>query len=540
MSPATAPGAAADQLESGATAFEPWASARATAKPRTRRPLGERLTDLYIHFFSLAVIAAITASLLQHSSTPTAAGTSWVHQALIPGGTGLPVLVVLVLGVFALGALGVWVLLASGPVAAGRAELVWGFQLPVDRRPFLHRALTGVLVRGAVTGAVVCAVMAVAVVLSTGPTWALLPLVLTVTAVGAGVSGAAVIFQSRSAPREGGSPLTGVLPWVVAACLVTGAGGGLLTDRATDNAAAVDGGVLGWMLDPAPALGAAAVALVLLGITVVRARRAVYGLGWEQLEAGNGHATVVRAAAATFDLQDLYRALTPLPRSTRRNLVLVPHRPTRPWVALWRAETVGWLRLPGSFPLWTAAAGAMLMIAATPGWGTPAVVVPALVITALVAADLAAAATRITALTPEVETILPISATAARLARVLTPCLAMAAWAALVLGVLGVLTGTTSLVALGALTGIGLGATAVVGARRPPLDWSGAVIMTDAGVVPIGVISQLTTAHTLGLLVLVPAVLALIMGTVTWPLLGTQALFSAGAIYVAMRHPSTP
>ena len=64
--------------------------------------------------------------------------------------------------------------------------------------------------------------------------------------------------------------------------------------------------------------------------------------------------------------------------------------------------------------------------------------------------------------------------------------------------------------------------------------------MTDAGLVPIGVISQLTAAHTLGLLVLVPAVLALITGTVTWPLLGTQALFSAGAIYAAMRRPSTP
>lgn len=137
MNPTTTPGAAVDQLAHGTTVFDPWASARATAKPRTHRPLGERLTDLYIRFFSLAVIAAITASLLQHPSTPTAAGTSWLHQALIPGGTGLPVLVVLGLGVLALGALGVWVLLASGPVAADRAELVWGFQLPVDRRPFL-------------------------------------------------------------------------------------------------------------------------------------------------------------------------------------------------------------------------------------------------------------------------------------------------------------------------------------------------------------------------------------------------------------------
>ena len=540
MNPATTPGAAADQLEHGTTVFDPWASARATAKPRTHRPLGERLTDLYIRFFSLAVIAAITASLLQHPSTPTAAGASWLHQALIPGGTGLPVLVVLGLGVLALGALGVWVLLASGPVAADRAELVWGFQLPVDRRPFLHRALRQVLARGAVAGALVSAAMAAAVVLSTGPTWTLLPLALTVTAVGAAVSGAAVIFQARSAPRDGGSPLTGALPWVVAGCLVAGAGGGLLTYRAREGTAAVDGAILGRVLDPAPMLGAAAVALVLLGITVTQARRAVEGLGWAQLEAGNGHATVVRAAAATFDLQDLYRALTPLPRSIRRGFLLVLHRPTRPWVALWRAETTGWLRLPGPFPLWAGAAGAMLMIATTPGWGTPTVVVPALVITALIAADSAAAATRITALTPEVETILPISATAARLARALTPCLAMVVWTGVVLGVLGILSGTAPLAVLGALAGIGLGATAIIGARRAPLDWSGAVIMTDAGLVPIGVISQLTAAHTLGLLVLVPAVLALITGTVTWPLLGTQTLFSAGAIYVAMRRPSTP
>ncbi|MBD2763591.1 hypothetical protein IEE92_13760 [Kocuria sp. cx-116] len=90
------------------------------------------------------------------------------------------------------------------------------------------------------------------------------------------------------------------------------------------------------------------------------------------------------------------------------------------------------------------------------------------------------------------------------------------------------------------LAGIGLGATAVIGARRAPLDWSGAVIMNDAGLVPIGVISQLTAVHALGLLVLIPAVLALITGTVTWPLLGTQTLFSTGAIYAAMCRPSTP
>lgn len=540
MNPTTTPGAAADQLTHDTTVFDPWASARATAKPRTHRPLGERLTDLYIRFFSLAVIAAITASLLHHPSTPTAAGTSWLHQALIPGGTGLPAPAALGLGVLALGALGVWVLLATGPVAADRAELVWGFQLPVDRRPFLHRALRQVLTRGAVSGALISAAIAAAVVLSTGPTWALLPLTLTVTAVGPAVSGAAAIFQARSAPREGGSSLTGWLPWVVASCLVAGAGWGLLIYRATDDTVAVDGAVAWWVLDPVLALGAAAVALVLLGITVAGARRAVEGLGWAQLEAGNGHATVVRAAAATFDLQDLYRALTPLPRSGRRGLLLVPHRPTRPWIVLWRAEATGWLRLPGPFPLWTATAGAMLMIATTPGWGTPAVVVPALVITALIAADLAAAVTRITALTPEVETILPISTTAARIARALTPCLAMAVWTALVLGVLGALAGTTPLAALGSLTGIGLGATAVIGARRAPLDWSGAVIMTDSGLVPIGVISQLTAAHTLGLLVLVPTVLALITGTVTWPLLGTQALFSAGAVYAVMRRPSAP
>jgi len=524
---------------SGATPFDPWRTARTAARRRAHRPLGERLTDLYIRIFSLAVAGSVAVSLMQSTGARTAGGTtSWLHRPLVDGASGLPGSAAAVLGALCLAALGLWVLLATGPVAATRADLVWGFQLPVDRTPFLRRALTGVLARGTLAAGFVAASTTLVLLTSTGPTWALIPMALTITAIGPAVSAAAALAQARSAPHDHGRGLTRVLPWVAAGILWGGALYGLLAHHlaGAPTSPVPDGAALGGALGPSvgPVLAVAALVVVLHR----RARRAVTGMRWPQLEAGGGSAMVFRAAAATFDLQDLYRALIRLPHTDHRPSALAPSRPVRPWVALWRAETTGWLRLSGPFPLWLAALGAALMTATVPGAGTGTGLGVALTVTALLAADLAASATRASALTPDVEAVLPVSAPTARAARLLTPCLAMALWGALALGALGALgalSGTALPALPGALAGLGLGATAVTGARRPPLDWSGAVVMTDSGAIPVGVISQLTAAHTCGLLVLVPALVALLAGTVTLPLLGAQALLSAAAVAWALR-----
>ncbi|MEX5297016.1 DUF6297 family protein [Kocuria sp. CPCC 205268] len=540
MSPTMTRGAQAPKTEPGTTAFDPWHSARTTAKQRAHRPLGERLTDLYIRIFSLAVVGSMAASLLQFTSATTAgATTSWLHHALITGTSGLPSAAAAALGAFCLAALGVWVLLATGPIAAARADLVWGFQLPVDRSPFLRRALTGVLARGFLVAAAAATVAALIILTTTGPTWTLIPMVLTITALGPAAAAAAVIAQTRSTSHGHTHRLARVLPWTVAGTLLGGAAYGLLAHYLADAPAspALNLAALGGTLGPVPAVVLVLAATTLIMLLHRRARHAVTRLDWPQLEASGGNAMVFRAAAATFDLQDLYRALIQLPHIGHPPSSLIPRGPTRPWVALWRAETTGWLRLSGPLPLWLAALGAMLMIATVPGAGTVTVLSVALSLTALLAADLAASATRTSALTPDVEAILPISSTAAQIARLLTPCLAMALWGAITLGILGALTGTALLTLPGTLAGLGLGATAATGARRPPLDWSGAVIMTDSGAIPIGVISQLTAAHTCGLLVLVPTLIALIAGTITLPLLGLQVVLSAGAIIWALRRP---
>lgn len=362
------------------------------------------------------------------------------------------------------------------------------------------------------------------------------------TAIGPAVAAAAALAQARTAPHDHGRRLTRLLPWAVATALLGGAAYSLVAHHlpGAHGSLVLDPTTAGRALGPAAAVAAALSATGMVLVLRQRARRAVTGLDWPQLEAGGGSAMVFKAAAATFDLQDLYRALIQLPHTDHRPSRLIPSRPARPWVALWRAETTGWLRLSGPFPLWLAALGAVLMIATVPGAGTVTALSAALVVTALLAADLAAAATRASALTPDVEAILPISTTAAQAARLLTPCLAMALWGALALGTLGALTGTALLPPVGALAGLGLGATAVTGARRPPLDWSGAVIMTDSGALPIGVISQLTAAHTCGLLVLVPTLIALIAGSTTLPLLLLQGLLRVGAITWALHRPRTP
>lgn len=543
MNPTMTAGAQASATEPDPIAFDPWRRARTTAKKRAHRPLSERLTDLYIRVFSLIVVVSIAASLLQFTGTTTAgAPASWLHHALITGASGLPGIAAAALGVLCLAGLGLWVLLATGPISATRAELVWGFQLPVDRAPFLRRALTGVLVRGTLAAGVAAAVTALVVLPTTGPAWTLLPVALAITALGPTVAAAAVIAQTRSTPHDHGYRLTRLLPWAAAGALLSGSAYGLLSHYLTQApvSRALDLAALTATPGLVPAATTALAATFLAIVVHRRARRAVTALDWPQLEAGGGSAMVFRAAAATFDLQDLYRALIQLPHTDHHPSPLVPSQPTRPWVALWRAETTGWLRLSGPLPLWLATLGALLMVATVPGAGTVTALGLVLPITALLAADLAAAATRSSALTPDVEAILPISATAAQAARLLTPCSAMALWGTIALGLLGALTATPLLTLVGTLAGMGLGATAVTGARRPPLDWSGAVIMTDSGAIPIGVISQLTAAHTWGLLVLTPALIALIAGTITLPLLGVQTLLSVGAITWALRRPRTP
>ena len=519
------------------TPFDPWRTARTAAKRRIRRSFRERLSDLYIRLFSLVVVGSVAASVLQLANAESSDGTPWLQRALIDNTAGLPASVALILIIIAFAGFGVWALLATGPIAASRADLIWGFQLPVDRSPYLRRAFNGVLFRGLLSGVMMSAMVLLAVISIAGPSWSTLPLFVAVAASGPVVSALAVLAQTRTTPLGQGHTHSRFMPWAVCLVILSGAVYGLLTYRGLDGtvttgpAASAAGWVPGWSLS----LLVAFVTVALLVVVLRKARRGVTQLDWPQLEAGAGHAIIFRAAAATFDIQDLYRALIRLPHQNLRPTILSPRGPVRPWVAMWRAETTGWLRLIGPFPLWLATLGAVLMVATAPGWGTVAVLIPALVVTALLAADIAASAPRTSMLTPDLEAVLPISSLVARIVRLATPCALMALWGSISLGAIGVLTGTPLLVLPGALAGVGIGATAVAGARRPPLDWSGAVIMMDSGAIPIGVIVQLTGTHVMGVLILIPTAIAVVTGAL-FPLVCAQAIFSLSAVAWSMHQ----
>ena len=520
--------------------FDPWQMARNAAKRRTRRPLRERLSDLYIRLFSLVVVGSVAASVIQLANAESSDGTPWLQRALIDSAAGLPASAALVLAIIASAGFGVWALLSTGPIAASQADLIWGFQLPVDRSPYLRRALNGVLIRGLLSSVVLGVMLLVAVIASGGQGWSPMPVFVAVAACGPTVSALAVLAQTRTTPLDRGHAHIRFLPWVVCLAMLSGAVYGLLTYCGLDGtattapAASSAGWVPGWSLS----LSLAIVTIGLLLLALRQSYRGVIHLDWPQLEAGAGRGIIFRAAAATLDVQDLYRALIHLPHKILRPAIPGPRGPVRPWVAMWRAETTGWLRLTGPLPLWLATLGAVLMVATVPGWGTAVVLISALVVTALLAADIAASAPRTSMLTPDLEAVLPISSVAARIVRLATPCALMAVWGSIALGTIGALAGTPLLVLLGALAGVGIGATAVAGARRPPLDWSGAVIMTDSGVIPIGVIAQLTSTHLMGMAVLFPTAIAGVVG-VTFPLACAQVIFSLGAIAWSMRQQRT-
>ena len=189
------------------------------------------------------------------------------------------------------------------------------------------------------------------------------------------------------------------------------------------------------------------------------------------------------------------------------------------------------------------AAGAALPVLAarTEGLaGLPALVAVAVVLGWGAAATALGEPSRRAAAAPAADRSLPLSAGAVVWARAVVPTgvlVVVCAGSALLVG-----QGTGAplgWLALGAAAAPAWAGAAVRAGYRPDLDWSGPVLSSPMGAVPVGVSTTLVRGPDAGVLGTAPVGLALLLGTVPWWLVGGQLVWALGlgALAVGTARP---
>ena len=248
----------------------------------------------------------------------------------------------------------------------------------------------------------------------------------------------------------------------------------------------------------------------------------------------SGHAG---AAVCLMDPNEVGRALAADPGavvSTRAGRWYAKGGRT-PFGALLRADTAAFLRTPG---LWARPALLLLLCLAVllTGGNQPVSMQLALIaLTVCATIPALGALARRTAITPGLDLLLPLSPTAVRLSRMTMPAAALALWTAVFCGALVLLgAGRPMLMGLGALAGVGFGASVVRGAYRVQPDWTVPPADTVFGPVPTAQAGAMIRGLDTTLLALVPLLLGLFLGYVPGVLLLAQAGFSAVCVLMVM------
>lgn len=260
------------------------------------------------------------------------------------------------------------------------------------------------------------------------------------------------------------------------------------------------------MLGPALMALAADVALALL--VFVRLGRIP---GRELIRGGavSGHAG---AAVFLMDLNEVGRALSAEPdggASARAARWYARGRRT-PFAALLRADTAAFLRTRG---LWVRPVLLLVLCVAlllAGGAQPPLVQLGLIAVTVFAAVPALGALARRSAITPGLELLLPLSVSVVRLSRMALPAAALALWTAVFCAALVLLgAGSPGMIALGALAGVGFGASAVRGAYRVQPDWTLPLKETPFGPIPSAQAGALVRGLDTTLLALVPLLLGL-------------------------------
>lgn len=489
-------------------------ASRAFSRGRTR--FRDAFVDVYTAVLALGTIAALAVGLVLalREQVAQAWNVGSGRTLVAPPPFSLPDGAAAAVLVFAALAAVMVVARKLGPAAVSGPEGYWWLSLPLERRPMVAGRLVRRLLLVWAGTAVLYLPFGFVMDLETSVQGQVLA---------AGTFGAAAVCavllaglqQARPAPQSAAERRRGILPGLLVLALLS-----LGTVRVAAGSWALAAGGLG--------VTAALGLLVFARLDRIPGRELIRG------GAVSGH---TGAAVYLMDLNEVGRALSAEPDgvASARAARWYARGGRTPFGALLRADTAAFLRTRG---LWVrpVLVLAMLVVVLLAGGAQPPLVQLGLIAVAVFAAVPAlGAVARRTAIMPGLDMLLPLSVSVVKLSRMALPAAALALWTAVLCAVLVLLgAGSPALIALGALAGVGFGASAVRGAYRVQPDWTAPPIDTPFGPMPSAQAGSMVRGFDTTLLALVPLLLGLFLGYVPGVLLLAQAGFSAVGVLVLM------
>lgn len=479
----------------------------ATARSRGDAGIGALLGDVYYAFITSAIgigMALGVVNTMRDALPPPSATPPPGPDLSLPSLAALAVL----------GLVGVLLSLAGrlGPVGVGGAEATWWLSLPVDRRGLLRPVAIRLPLLAGALSAVLLALLDLGLRAQSAQP---LGRVLQVGAVG-GLGAAALVLlagvgQSLGAVRRriatAGNVLIGLVPVL-----------------------ALAGAYAGWRLEEVPALAPAilpALAAMVVGAAVVLDRRLVRIPARDLRDSGSVASQAV-GAVVSLDSRELGRALTDGAAPTRRRRVARFGWVSSPATALVAADLAVLRRSPRHVVQVVAAACVPAVVVGVHQIANPGVLAAAFVVSGYVAMVATAEGARRAEMAPVLDRLLPLSAARVRQLRMVVPGVVMLLWSLVAFAAVARLEGDlSSWLALGVLSAPVWAGASVRSAYRPSPDWSGPLVSTPAGALPVGVGGVLARGPDAVILGLVPVLIAIVLGFVTPPVLLAQVAVSA-------------
>ncbi|WP_372594526.1 DUF6297 family protein [Actinotalea sp.] len=478
----------------------------AVARQRSGAGVGELLGDVYYAVIMIAIgfgLALGVAGQLTSTAAPVAAA-----------GTGASLPAVVAVGLVALA--GVVLTLAGrlGPVGLGGAEATWWLGLPVERRGLVRPASRRIPLVAAAAGALVAGILDGGLLDDAG-----IGHVLRIAAAAALVC-AGVVLLAGLAQSWRGNRLAVVVGDVIVA---------------VSPVIAVLAVVGGWQMDglpdaPLPVLLVGAVVVLLLAVALDRRLGSIQG---RSLRESGSVAAQAAGALASMDSRELGRVLTDRVAKQRRRRSWRMRLVRGPGSAIVAADLVVLVRSPRHLVQVVVAALLPALVVTTPQLAGTLGVLVAIVGGGYVAMLATGEGARRAEMAPVLDRLLPLGAEQVRRLRLIVPGVVMLGWAVVAFGTIGLWRGDLALwLVLGVLTTPVWAGGALRTAYRPAPDWGGNLVSTPMGALPTGVAAVLARGPDVVVLGMVPAIIALVIGSVPPAVLTAQLLVSVIAARV--------
>ncbi|WNB84650.1 DUF6297 family protein [Cellulomonas sp. ATA003] len=306
---------------------------------------------------------------------------------------------------------------------------------------------------------------------------------------------------------------------------------------------ALTAAVTGLHLERLPTPGPVTVG-VLLGVVVVAGvvlDRRLEHVPARRLRESGSVASQAVGALISLDSRELGRTLTEGTGARRRRRSARLRMVRSPGIALVTADALLLARSGRHLVQLAATAAVPAIVLAVPRLHTPVVVLPALLAAGYVATLATAEGSRRAEMAPVVDRLLPLGARGVRRLRMVVPAVAMLAWSVVAFAPLALLgADVASWVSLGVAASPVWAGAAVRAAYRPPPDWSGPLVATPAGALPLGAAVVLSRGPDVVVLGLVPVLVAVSLGTVVPGIVVAQVVVSAVVVAVCAHLPDEP